>query len=673
VGRRRGADNIAIVRTLHADLLAAQQQPTRRPVVELRVRNLVSGIERYDFAELSLDPTLGDRHGAAVAGTDVLIRARASGGTVSVNRVADPTGASDFSTWTSLATGMGGQCAIAARADVVVVAYVDAAGTGIKVRISINAAATWAAEEAAHTAAAAPLDLAVAIAPDGRIGIAWVTATQRHIIIRSTGGSWGSVSSDTPAGSPTLARVGMAYGFDWNMVLTGADSGDRRTLWTALHGDGAEFSAGSWSTLRVQQQADDGAQVEYSAPFLMFTDAFRLSFVEEQSFTGGQTRVLRSHLHPTLSYLSGDFTWTSAVPTDVVDDRGLALAAGSAGINGRAYETTPSVVRQASRAPLNLAAHANVLALELEERPHDYRGWIDLDNSGGVYAGPPEAIRPGNFVEVALGYETATGDRTSSLPDLHVTGWEYRRDAGVAVFRLLVASGWEQLRRSRQRAQIVHQADVTWVAVMLRIFLRAGLLLSSVNASARALAVQPRFTIHPSTSGYDAIRRAQDFVADHIRMAGLTVAQMVDPDPAGSSAYTFGADHPMQTYRLLETPPRIADVHVFADGAFGSAVDPDAAQHALGTRADLRDLSATTGAAAAETAEAHLRRRALDARAGHFVAQPNVGLQLFDVVTIAADELVHGAAVVRRVSGITWEYRRTPRGVYRHTVELAPV
>ena len=76
----------------------------------------------------------------------------------------------------------------------------------------------------------------------------------------------------------------------------------------------------------------------------------------------------------------------------------------------------------------------------------------------------------------------------------------------------------------------------------------------------------------------------------------------------------------------------MSEAQAFGAGAFGEAIDFASAAAGLGTRVQRRDITSTTGSAAAATAVAHLRQRALDAEAGRLVVPPHCGLELLDVV-----------------------------------------
>lgn len=268
---------------------------------------------------------------------------------------------------------------------------------------------------------------------------------------------------------------------------------------------------------------------------------------------------------------------------------------------------------------------------------------------------------------MSWGYRTASGLQSSRMADLWIASYEYRRTGGTSVLRLYVEGGWEVLRRSTQRAQIVHTTDA-YLTILLRICSRAGLQLTSSAVSTRALNVAPKFTIAPDASGFDSVRRALAYLADRIRMRTIAGATITEPLASATSDYTFGTSHPLRAVALLSEPPAVTEAQAFGAGAYGEAIDFANAAQSIGAREEQRDLTSGTGAAAAATAGAHLRQRALDAAAGEIVAPPNCGQELLDAIDFT-DPVISPSAIKRRVTAIRWRFDRR-KAVYEQTIRL---
>jgi phage baseplate assembly protein W len=214
---------------------------------------------------------------------------------------------------------------------------------------------------------------------------------------------------------------------------------------------------------------------------------------------------------------------------------------------------------------------------------------------------------------------------------------------------------------------VAHTGADVYRDILWRIFSRAGLLLSSSGVSSRATTVTPKFTVHPATSGYDAARQLLSFLADRVvmRQYGGT---LTEPLASAASTYTYGVTHPIRELRLLGAPPAVTDAQAYGAGAFGEAIDYASMSVGLGAKEQSRDLNSATGATAAATAVAQLRRHVLDTPSGALVVPPNVGQELLDLVDFS-DPLVVAISVKRRVAGIDWRYDRR-RGVYEQTLHL---
>jgi hypothetical protein len=387
------------MRTLSSELLAAQRSASAEPLVEVVVENSVGGLRRLEFTQLDSTAQTIAKHDVAVAGDGSVTRARVEAGAVKQQRVTNP-GAGPWTAWANLATGMGAQVACAAKGARVAIVYVDAAGTGIKMRESTDNGATYAAEQAIATAAATVADLAVAYKTSGGdLAIAWVTATGVGIIKRASG-VFGAAATTTP-GVSSFNGLAMTYGFDWDMAITGVEATMLKpSLWTLVYGDGNDAAANTWGTLTPQQQAEADASVTYRAPSIAYTDTYRINVVEADAFTGGATRVYRTSLHPAMSLVAGAFTLRAFTPVNYGGVEGLALAADAAG-GGYVYESAPDAIYRAPQSQVSATLTANVIAAEIDERGDSTRGRIDIDNSSGAYAGPPAPIAAGNVIAVS--------------------------------------------------------------------------------------------------------------------------------------------------------------------------------------------------------------------------------------------------------------------------------
>jgi hypothetical protein len=654
------------MRTLGAPLTAAQQAAATEPYVAVSVENLIGSLRRLEFATLDATANGITNHGVAVADDGSVTRIRVTAaGTLYRQRVANPA-AGPWTSWTTQHTGKGDDCAVAARGTRVVIVYTDAAGTGIKYIESTDSGATYGGETAVTTAANPVKGLAVALKNSGGdLAVAWTTTTTLSIIKR-TAGSFGAASGSGISVS-SLNDLAMCYGADWDMAVAGVEVTTLRTsLWSIAYGDGGELAANTWGALNAQQQAETNSSVAFSAPSIAYAGGYRVTYVEADTFTGGVTRTYRTALHPLTTYVYGAFAWSAPAPVNYAGAGGLALGV-MAGGSGYLYETAPDIVTRANLAQSLVMLTADVLAAAIDERGDATRGWLELDNAGGAYAGPPAPVQLGNLVNLSWGYRTSSGLVASRMADLFIAGMEYRRAGGVSVLRLQLEGGWELLRRNRQRTQIAHTGGETYFKILDRIFSRAGLQLQQGAVSSRSTSVTPKFMVHPATSGYDAARQVLSFLADRVKLVQFG-AVMTEPLASAATTYTYGVIHPIRRLELLQVAPPVSDAQAYGAAAFGEAIDYASVSVGLGAKEQSRDLNSASGATAAATATAQLRQRAMDADAGVLIVPPNCGQEVLDLVDFS-DPLVSASAVKRRVAGIDWRYERR-RGVYEQTLHL---
>jgi hypothetical protein len=253
------------------------------------------------------------------------------------------------------------------------------------------------------------------------------------------------------------------------------------------------------------------------------------------------------------------------------------------------------------------------------------------------------------------------------MQDLWLSRYEYRRAGGRSVLRLHVEGGWEILARSRQHGQVLHTAD-SYLTILARVFSRAGLQLTNSAASARITGTIPTFAIAADADAATTVRHALQYLADRIRMSTQAAAQLTEPLASAATSYTFGVAHPLNEASLISDPPATTEATVLGAAAFGEAIDYSNAGQGIGTRELTRDLSSVTGAAAANTATAHLRQRQLEAAAGGLVVPPHCGAELLDAVDFT-DAYISGSAIKRRIAALRWRYDRH-RAVYEQTITL---
>jgi len=653
------------VRTLHADLVAAQKSTARTPHVQVLVQNKVASFRRLDFVSLDATAHAGVKHDVGVTADGAVQRVRVDAGAILHQRVATPA-TGPWTSWTTLASGMGTVIACAAEGTRVIVFYADAANTTVKYRESTDSGVTFAAEANLLTGAAA-VDLACAYKTGSSdLLVVWAYATAFGAM-RRTAGVFGGFIAHATAMTPN--GVGCDFGFfDWLVCVTGIEATtNRRTLWSTCFGDGIDQALNTWSAVNPQHQFESDAGLTIVAPFVCMVDAPRITFAIDEAAAGGVSIAWRSELHPQIPLTAGPFRFRTPSPLNNIQALGVACAHG--GTPGFVYETTPDDVQRAPSAAVSLDVTADVISLDVDEQQDQLSGTLVLDNFAGAYGTPTAPILAGDHVEVSWGYYTATGNRVSEGPALFVESFEWRRAPGVSELRIKLTGCWRFLEDNYQRSQIVHAAADVWLTVLQRIFNRAGFLLLSNTISTRAATVSPNFTIGTAQSGLAAMRRALAQLVDRVRAVDTDAAELRQCLASDATNYTFATDHPIRELRFDPKPSETHTARVFGAGVFSEERDFVQAQHHVGDIEQVRDNDATTAALALNTATAVRRRLALDQGQGTIVCQPNVGQELLDVVAFSDPNIQAGVTLKRRVRRLGWHYARAA-GDFWQTIHL---
>ncbi len=159
--------------------------------------------------------------------------------------------------------------------------YVDAGGTQIKVRESTDSGVTLGAAVTAATGAGAVTWLASDVKPSGDACLLYNVGATVYTAKR-TAGAWGSPAAWSNT-SASIAGLAVYHRDDWNAVIAGTDAAGAAFVWTAIFGDGVAQAVGTWSALREMMRASPGSSVVFGAPFLSRPDVSRISFVEKHT------------------------------------------------------------------------------------------------------------------------------------------------------------------------------------------------------------------------------------------------------------------------------------------------------------------------------------------------------------------------------------------------------
>ncbi|MBI4186047.1 MAG: hypothetical protein HY530_00885 [Chloroflexi bacterium] len=666
------------MRSLSSTLLAAQKQASSIPYVKLEACNKVAEVVRLQWTRLYTGSEDDYFHGVAMPGDGSLVRARitlpADSRKLYRQRVANPGPASDFSQWVYTSEYGAVVVACAALGAEASIFWIKNTRAIYQLK-STDYGATWGSPQLlGYSPTTAINGIAAAYKPNGDIALFFADQATLYVIKR-TAGSWGSaVAWDKTTGN--LSGVACTYDGDWDLVVTGKDSGGDFKLWSLIYGDGGTVAAGNWSALKEFASAPSDGGFEYLRPFLAKPDVYRAFFVEKFTGTESYNRPFWSH---SVGDAFSDNLWREPVPFSASTGYGLAVTY----YGGYCWLSNAAGVWRAPLAAQSVDVTAAVLYLKEELAEGQGRLTAELRNDDGRYSSPGEGslsvLDIGCQLDFSPGYRTSAGDESSPGQSFILDGYEHISSAGEAALVLHALDGWSLLSvwRARHQFRWNKQTDEMSVKQLLEfVMARAGLKLVATSQSSVVTDYYPDFTINPGDRGEAIISKLLSFVPDVLLVEGDT-AYLVNPLSSDSSAYSYGGAHPILEGRYKKGAWGLNRVQVEGyDPGAGVTIITDSFAWAEIDRLDDRlhqvyDKNIDTVSAAKDRGGAYLREAEIGSAGGMVWVPVNCGQQLYDVIDIT-DSRAGLNAGKRRMAGlgITYSLRR---GQYKQQLLLGAV
>jgi len=654
------------VRTLSANLLAAQKASKRRPYVAVGFSDRLAHSARLRWSSQYSGAEPDGPHAAILGSDGSLNRFRVEAGTLYRQRVASPVPGSDFSVWTSVATARGAVAVARYGTNLVLLAVrTDGATPNREVWLyaSGDNGASWGAGALVFTAPAAITYLAVGAKSNGDLGVFFNNGVAVRRIKRVSS-VWGAQADWTNAVAG-LTGLACCYVMDFDLVVTGTEAVTLEPcVWCCIYGDGYSQALDTWSPLSVYVRSAVWSSVAYSRPALQVLGSYRVGYREVYGGLGAYDRVMVTWLAPGQDFVTQ--AWADAVPVNVAAAYGLALAGYGA---GGAWASTPSRVFHSGYVAL-VDMTARVLAVDAVDSPYEPDGgWVDLDNADGALNEANlggvglEGFRMGGQVDFGPGYYVATGSPVTS-PGLRywVRGFEWRVVGGRSVVRVLLGSPFFLLVGESARTSEWAAGSMAVYGLLRSIVARAGLGFGALSASSAITAMQPAFALRAGQQLLAAVRELFGLVEDEALGSGEHV-YVVWPRVTDATAYVYGTDHPVTSLRSA-TAARASVFRAFGvDGTgapvLGESIDWSSVEDFMWPAVRFR-RAAGTASEAATLASASARWEDLVGEGGELVAQANVGQEAWDVVEVTEPRL-GWAAVKRRVRAVRFVYDRERR------------
>jgi hypothetical protein len=667
------------MRQLSSTLLIAQQQASGAPYIRVEVSDKHCGVVNLHWERLYAGAEDDYFHAMTIPGDGSLIRVRvtptADSRKLYRQRVPSPNPQSDFSQWVytsqyDVVTVAG--CSLGAEVSIL---WIKSDRKIYQLK-STDYGLSWGSPQLiGYTPTPAINGVAASYKPNGDIALFFADQATLYVMKR-IGGSWGErVAWDKSTGD--LSGVATVYGIDWNLFITGKDSGGNFKLWSLVYGDGGDVAAETWSELRDFASAPADGSFEYRTPFMDKPDVYRGFFVEKFSGTTSYSRPFWSH-----SALEGKFIdnpWHEPVPFNLYCQYGLAIAH-----HGEyCWLSNPYGVWRAKLAPQSLDLSADVLSLKLEAG--ETRGSLSLElrNDDGRYASPGvgelSVLDIGGQLAFSPGYVTSQGNEVSPGLSFTLNAHEHTSSGGKASLVLHAADGWSLIQgwRARHQFRWNKEANELNIKQLLQFVLaRVGLRLEVKSQSSVLTGYYPDFTINPNNSGDSIISRLLSFVPDILFIEG-NKAYVVNPLSSDSSVYSYGASHYILggSYKRAAQELNRVQVEGYDPGEDEAIVVDSFAWDQIDRLYDrlkhVEDRNIDSVAKAEERGEAYLRGAELSSVNGFILIPVNCGQQLYDVIDIT-DSRAGLDAAKRRVLGLTLVYS-PKRGEYQQRLLLGGV
>ncbi|MEO8458254.1 MAG: hypothetical protein ABI559_10615 [Chloroflexota bacterium] len=543
--------------------------------------------------------------------------------------------------------------------------YIDSGGTLVRLRESTDNGVTLGGAVTAATASGAVTWLAGAVKSSGDALVAWSVGAAVSVARRASG-VWGAPSA-WPGTAASITGLACLYRLDWNFVIAGTDSLAQAFAWSTLFGDGYSKPAGTWATQNEITRASSGSSVTFRAPFVMYGDVYRLTFVEK--YTGAAAYARPYHAY---APASADFAfnlWREAIPFNLTSDFGQAMCVDA---TSGFWLSTPSGVWQASLATTTLDVTADVLECRTTDGPFAGTCRILLRNDDGRYSVAPSPLRIGAELRVGLGYSTASGPLASDGPWFWIEGIEYRTGLGEGSVVITARNAWGLLDAWRARRSYAWAAGTTSIYTILAgLFARVGLEFAAISSSADIASLKPAFAINPGESALAAVRRLLSLVPDVIYLEGQ-FANLVNPLATDAAVAGYGATYPLLASRYGSRAAQENRAQVFGATTFSEAFDWPSVDLAYDRVVAVSDRNLTTQAQTDARAATLLREALMQSRADEVTVPVNCGLQLYDVISVT-DAGAGLVAAKRRVRGIEMRYSTGERAAYEQRLTLEEV
>ena len=605
-------------------------------------RYKVQAYAGYSFQDPAPDMSNLDGYPDLVAGW----RAATPDSLLYRQKITSPGAGSDYTSWTLITDNCHGPCAIAASGAKIYIFYRKGDNT-IRKYYSHNYGMDWT--DAELSTYDDVLSMAAAWWAAGDIVVCFCAkATELNAIVLDTSDQSKSEHTHSePLTHPLLNTygIGAAYETDHMAIVFAGKQDDAPYDFYALYRTQLS-NAYNWLAWEYFITAPDGEDVTFEYPDCHIPsspqDYEQVHIAAVEKFAGSTACNMPLICHAVRSSSFQEMAYTEPKPfLDIESDYGLKLSTDN---SFWWLERTDGLWRAPRPAgdPTDLTQDIISLTQRVGE------GFIPsltitLDNHDGAYATPPQKR---SEVVLKLGYKTGEGDEAVEVGRYWVDGWEWTSNHQLSTLKLFCLDGFSLAGKWSARYQMRwNQSDVapkTVSQILAALACRWGIYYYNAGKprSDPLDNLYPDFVIQPGTSGDAAIRRLLSMIPDGLVFEGYKVYPR-DLESREASSYTYGTTHTVLKGNYGEAVPASRIRAIGRDGSnnklLSSAFDWDLLALAIDNFHIDYDPNLVNTIRTQERADAILRRHALEASTGRITIPPNVGQELYDVITVSDD------------------------------------
>ncbi|MQA00458.1 MAG: hypothetical protein GEU80_14205 [Dehalococcoidia bacterium] len=652
--------------TLTPTLEAAQQAPSGRPDVRLRVLDQDLGATRLRWERWYEAAAVDGPARVVVLDDGTVVRARIwpASGILYTSRTTDPDEQSAWGSWTELDDQVSTTpaLAMAALGDRVLVATVRDDNAAIVLHESSDGGATFPSTITVTGTISAVTGLAVAYHHDESDGTASLFYAQGgEVLVRGRTGTglFGSATAWSRDLTSINALAARSQG-DIEVLVSGVDPDGNAGCWSVAYGIGNAVNAGTWTALEPVALASPGTDVTYLANSWAFASRARASLVETYAGAGAYNRVQLATAASGAAFTAGG--WRDPRPFDHESPYGLGIGAGGPAA-ADLYLVAPGGVWHATNDPDPQDLSTQLVTLDLlqeEEAGGVLRATLTA-GPGGIAGGTPATLAPGAELAFDPGFVTTAGQEWATGRRYWITAIRRSRTRdGRALVEVEAHDALRRLFAWRAPRQLEWPGSAltsSALAILQDICARAGFDLLATDASDLSGDYQPAFTVRGGEGGRAAVLRLLERIPDQLHSRG-SVLRLEEPDPLAVATYAYGMSHGIIECSVEDHAPGTGWARIFGDAVYAETFDYDALAQGAPPLIAL-DLNLDAAGKAQDRADTAIRIGRLDIIRATLLAPVNVGQEVGDVVTVT-DPTLGLDAQPYRVRALRLRFHRGP-------------